>query len=246
MRAGGSSDPGQVREENQDVFALREELGLAVLADGMGGTRAGGVAAEIAVDAALEHLASVRKNQTLDADSLSAAIKQANSRVIGMSNAISSYRGMGTTLVTTALIDESRGFIAHVGDSRAYRFREGELEQITRDHSLVQDWVDTGVISAAEARNAPNRNVITRAIGADRTVEPDVTEIEVVTGDLLLMCSDGLTGMLTDDQIAFTLQSAAQAAEAADEDLTKTASDLVDAANRAGGTDNITVVLVRC
>ena len=222
---------------------MREELGLAVLADGMGGTRAGGVAAEIAVDAALDHLTGVHKRQTLDAAALSAAIKQANSRVIGMSNAISSYRGMGTTLVTTALVDENRGYIAHVGDSRAYRFRDGELEQITRDHSLVQDWVDTGVISAAEARHAPNRNVITRAIGADRSVEPDVTEIQVIAGDLLLMCSDGLTGMLTDDQIAFALHASAQRPE---EDLTQTAGELVDAANRAGGTDNITVVLVRC
>ena len=242
MRAGGCSDAGQVREENQDVFAVRENLGVALLADGMGGTRAGGVAAEIAVDAALEHLTGVLKRQSLGAAALSAAVKQANDRVIGMSNAISSYRGMGTTLVATALIDESRGYVAHVGDSRAYRFRAGELQQITKDHSLVQDWVDAGVISAAEARHAPNRNVITRAIGADRSVQADVAEIDLAADDLLLMCSDGLTGMLTDDEIAFALRTAMGSR---DEDLAQTATSLVDAANRAGGTDNVTVVLIR-
>ena len=242
MRAGGCSDAGQVREENQDVFAVRENLGVALLADGMGGTRAGGVAAEIAVDAALEHLTGVLKRQSLGAAALSAAVKQANDRVIGMSNAISSYRGMGTTLVATALIDESRGYVAHVGDSRAYRFRAGELQQITKDHSLVQDWVDAGVISAAEARHAPNRNVITRAIGADRSVQADVAEIDLAADDLLLMCSDGLTGMLTDDEIAFALRTAMGSR---DEDLAQTATALVDAANRAGGTDNVTVVLIR-
>lgn len=243
MRAQGGSDPGQVREENQDVFAIREDIGVALLADGMGGTRAGGMAAELAVDAALEHLTGASKRERLNPDALSAAVKQANDRVIGTSNAISSYRGMGTTLVATALIDERRGYIAHVGDSRAYRFRGGELQQITKDHSLVQEWVDAGVISAAEARNAPNRNVITRAIGADRSVQVDVTEIDLAADDLLLMCSDGLSGMLTDDQIAFALQTATVETE---QGLAQTATDLIAAANRAGGTDNITVVLIHC
>ena len=128
MRIEGKSDPGRIREDNQDMFVARPDLGLALLADGMGGTRAGGVAAEIAVDAALEHLTGVLKREPLTGAHLGAAIKVANSRVVGMSNAVSAYRGMGTTLVAAA-IDGTKGYIAHVGDSRAYRLRGGAFDQ---------------------------------------------------------------------------------------------------------------------
>ena len=188
MQAHGSSDAGRVREENQDVFATREDLGLALLADGMGGGRAGGVAAELAVDAALEHLAGVLRQQSLEPQDLGAALKLANDRVVGMANAISAYRGMGTTLVAVA-IDGAKSYIAHIGDSRVYRYHAGALTQITKDHSLVQDWVDSGVISAEEARHAPNRNVITRAIGAKPSVQADVTAVDLGNEDLLLLCS---------------------------------------------------------
>ena len=241
MQAQGRSDAGQVREDNQDVFAVREDLGLAVLADGMGGTRAGGVAAELAVEAALDHLASARRRGPLTPDQVSAAIRQANNRVIGTANAISSYRGMGTTLVVTAVTD-GQGYLAHVGDSRAYRFRAGELSQLTKDHSLVQEWVDAGVLTPAEAENAPNRHVITRAIGAKRFVEPEVQPLELGAEDLILLCSDGLSGMLADAEIAQLL--AAAAGGEAGPALAGTASELVDAANRAGGMDNVTVVLI--
>ena len=237
MRIEGKSDPGRIREDNQDMFVARPDLGLALLADGMGGTRAGGVAAEIAVDAALEHLTRVLKREPLTGAHLGAAIKVANSRVVGMSNAVSAYRGMGTTLVAAA-IDGTKGYIAHVGDSRAYRLRGGAFDQVTKDHSLVQEWVDAGVISPEEARTAPNRNVITRAIGAKPTVQAEVTEIDVAGDDTFLMCSDGLSGMLADEQIASALAEGADLADAAE--------SLVAAANKAGGTDNITVVLIRC
>ena len=237
MLIEGKSDPGRVREDNQDVFVARPDLGFALLADGMGGTRAGGVAAEIAVDAALEHLTGMLKHGPLTGDHLSAALRLANARVLGMANAVSAYRGMGTTLVATA-INGSRGYIAHVGDSRAYRLRGDALSQVTKDHSLVQEWVDAGVISPEEARNAPNRNVITRAIGAKPSVRADVAEIDVTGDDTLLMCSDGLTGMLPDEEIASALT--------ANTCLADGAVSLVEAANRAGGTDNVTVVLIRC
>ena len=237
VEAKGHSDTGVVREENQDVFAVREDLDLAVLADGMGGTRAGGVAAEMAVDAALEHLSTVSKRGPLKPDDLGAAVRLANDRVIGMSGAVSAYRGMGSTLVIAWLGAES--CIAHVGDSRAYRFRDGAFTPITKDHSLVQEWVDSGAISPEEALRAPNRNVITRAIGARPTVQPELTPVEMATDDLMLLCSDGLTGMLADDEIAALLADA-------DEDLETTAAALVEAANKAGGKDNVTVVLVRC
>lgn len=242
MQARGKSDAGQVREDNQDVFAVREDLGLAVLADGMGGTRAGGVAAELAVEAAVDHLTSALRRGPLAPAHLSAAVKQANERVVGTAAAISSYRGMGTTLVVTALTD-GKGYLAHVGDSRAYRFRRGELAQLTKDHSLVQEWVDAGVLTPEEAEKAPNRHVITRAIGAKRSVEPDVQSLELAADDLILLCSDGLSGMLADDQIAKLLGDANAGGQASPA-LAGTASELVDAANRAGGMDNVTVVLI--
>ena len=241
MQAQGASDPGRVREQNQDVFAVRAELGLVVLADGMGGASAGGVAAEVAVDAALEHVTGALKRGPLQPAQLGAAVKLANERVRGMASAISAYRGMGTTLVVL-WVREDKGYVAHVGDSRAYRFRAGAFEQITRDHSLVQEWVDTGVIAPEEARTAPNRNIVTRAIGAKPTVDPEVTEVEIATNDLLLLCSDGLTGMLTDEQIEWHLRDATKDGQA---DLAGTAANLVDAANRAGGLDNVTVALAQ-
>ena len=237
MLIEGRTDTGRVREVNQDQFAVRADLSLAILADGMGGTRAGGMAAEIAVEATVEHLAGVRKREPLRPPHLGAAAKLANERVVGMSNAISAYRGMGTTLVITVVAD-GEAAIAHVGDSRAYRLRSGRLQQITKDHSLVQEGVDAGAISLEEARHAPNRNVITRAIGAKSSVQPDVTEIDIASGDILLLCSDGLTGMVSDEDIAGML--------CAETDLGQAAERLVDAANRAGGIDNITVVLIRC
>ena len=242
MQAQGASDPGRVREQNQDVFALRAELGLVVLADGMGGASAGGVAAEIAVEAALEHLTTALKRGPLAPAQLGAALKLANERVCGMASAISAYRGMGTTLVVLWVRD-NKGYVAHVGDSRAYLFRAGAFEQVTRDHSLVQEWVDTGVIAPEEARTAPNRNIVTRAIGAKPSLEPEVTEVGVTANDLLLLCSDGLTGMLTDEQIEWHLRTATKDGDA---DLAATAADLVAAANRAGGLDNVTVALAQC
>lgn len=242
IQAQGASDPGRVREQNQDVFAVRPELGLVVLADGMGGASAGGVAAEIAVDAALEHLIAARKRGPLVPAALADALKLANERVVGMAAAISSYKGMGTTLVVLS-VDGARGHVAHVGDSRAYKFRDGAFTQITRDHSLVQEWVDTGVIAPEEARNAPNRNIITRAIGAKSSLEPEVTEVDIAPNDMLLLCSDGLTGMLTDNQIEWHLRAATKDAEW---DLSALASELVDAANQAGGMDNVTVALACC
>ena len=242
MQAEGVTDPGRVREQNQDVFAVRAEIGLVVLADGMGGASAGGVAAEIAVDAALGHLVAASKRGSLEPPELGAALKLANERVVGMASAISSYRGMGTTLVVLCVL-EDKGYVAHVGDSRAYRFRNGAFTQITRDHSLVQEWVDTGVIAPEEARSAPNRNIITRAIGAKPTLDPEITEVDIVANDVLLLCSDGLTGMLTDEQIEWQLQTATRQG---DLNLAATAADLVEAANRAGGMDNVTVALALC
>lgn len=237
MQAAGITDTGRVRDENQDTFAIREELGLALLADGVARPRAGGVAAEVAVETAMEYLVEARKREWLTAGHLRRALEVANTRVFGLSQAVSSYRGMATTLVALAVVG-SKGFVAHVGDSRAYRFRFGTLTVVTKDHSTAQEWVDAGLITAEEARVVSSRHIVTRAIGAEPTLEPDICELDVEPGDLLLMCSDGLTEHLEDGEIEEILAGTSA--------LGKAAHSLVEAANHAGGSDNVTVVLVRC
>ena len=237
MQAAGITDTGRVRDENQDVFAIREELGLALLADGVARPRAGGIAAEVAVETAMEYLVGVREREWLTAGHLRYALEVANTRVFGLAQAVTAYRGMATTLVAAAVVG-SKGFVAHVGDSRAYRYRFGTLSAITKDHSAAQEWVDAGLISAEEARVVSSRHIVTRAIGAEPTLAPDVWELDVDSGDLLLMCSDGLTEHLEDPEIEEIL--------AGTPDLGEAVESLVDAANDAGGSDNVTVVLVRC
>ena len=235
MRAEGRTDPGLVREQNQDVFAVREELGLALLADGVARPRAGRVAAEVAVETALEYLASVKAREPLEAIHLRQALEVANDRVFGLSQAISAYRGMATTLVASA-VDGDRGYVAHVGDSRAYRFRDGALTGLTKDHSVVQERVDAGLMSPRQARFSRHRHVVTRAVGAEPTLLAETAELALEAGDVLLLCSDGLTEHVLDDEIERHL--------AATNDLDEAADGLVEAALAAGGTDNVTVVLV--
>lgn len=237
MHGVGRTDVGLVRDENQDVFAVREDLGLAVVADGVARPRAGRMAAEVAVNTTLEYVNGVRERQTLREDHLRRALELANDRVLGLSRAITAYRGMSTTIVA-AVVDGSTGIVAHVGDSRAYRLRDDELIGITKDHSAVQPLVDAGILTPAQARMAPDRHVVTRAIGAEPMLRPEIRRLEVLPGDLLLLCTDGLTEHLEDGEIRACL--------AVDGNLDETADRLVEAAIDAGGSDNVTVVLVRC
>ena len=226
-----------VRDENQDVFLGREDLGLVLLADGVARPRAGRIAAEVAVETASEYLEGVTRQGPVDGQQLLKALEIANERVFGLSFAVSAYRGMATTLVA-AVVDGSRGYVAHVGDSRAYRFRDGVLTGITKDHNVAQQWVDAGVMSPGQARRSHRRHVVTRAIGAEPALRPEVKQLDVAPHDLLLLCSDGLTEHLEDGEIESHLAAPASLGEAADH--------LVEAALDAGGTDNVTVVLVRC
>jgi len=237
MHGVGRTDIGRVRDENQDVFAVREDLGLAVVADGVARPRAGRIAAEVAVNTTLEYFNGVREQEPLTEDHLRRALEIANDRVFGLSSAISTYRGMATTVVVT-VVDGTKGFVGHVGDSRAYRLRDDELTGITKDHSAVQPLVDAGVLTPAQARVAPDRHVVTRAIGAEPMLRPEVRPLEVLPGDLLLLCTDGLTEHVEDGEIRGWL--------AGEGDLDETADRLVEAAIDAGGSDNVTVVLVRC
>ena len=224
------TDTGRRRLGNEDAYVL--DPPLFVIADGMGGARAGEIAAGLATTA-FEEAAS----ETRDETALGTVIADANRRIWERSLADPATAGMGTT-ITVALVDEPGGRITfgQVGDSRAYRVRDGEIEQITTDHSLVAELVQSGVLTPEEAERHPQRSAITRALGTEAAVEPDIFTIEVEEDDLFLLCSDGLSDMLTDREMA-------KAIAAVDADPEVAAEMLVKAANARGGEDNVTVVL---
>jgi PPM family protein phosphatase len=243
MRIAARSDLGKVRDNNEDCLAYDARLGIVVLADGMGGLRAGEVASATAVEAVMEHLSDHAGADNGAMEELGATLREAlelaNRRVYALSDARDEYAGMGTTLVVGVLRDE-RFVAAHVGDSRAYRFRGGELARLTADHSLVQLLVEQGILSPAEARRSPNRNIVTRAVGIEADVEVDVTEIDAAPGDVFLLCSDGLTDMIDDATIARFCGKLGR-----DEELTGLVDGLIDAALANGGLDNVSVVALR-
>ncbi|MBA3561768.1 MAG: Stp1/IreP family PP2C-type Ser/Thr phosphatase [Actinobacteria bacterium] len=229
-RAAGVTDTGRRRLRNEDAFIC--EPPLFAVADGMGGARAGEVAAGLAA-AALEEAGS----ETRGAEGVAALIVEANKRIWERSLNDPRTTGMGTT-VTAALVDAASGAVAigHVGDSRAYLLRDETLEQLTTDHSLVAELVESGVLTPEEAERHPQRSAITRALGTEPTVEVDAFTMQAEPGDLFLVCSDGLSAMLSDEAVS-------SAIETADRDPERAADALVAAANARGGEDNITVVL---
>ncbi|MGH3039393.1 MAG: Stp1/IreP family PP2C-type Ser/Thr phosphatase [Gaiellaceae bacterium] len=232
MRLGqsaGRTDPGRVRRRNEDTFVL--DPPLFAVADGMGGAQAGEVASRLAAAAFREFHDADRLAPD---ERLQAIIQEANRRIYERARADSDVSGMGTTL-TAALLTGGRLTVGHVGDSRAYRVRDGELEQLTEDHSLVGDLMRSGRLTPEEADAHPQRSVITRALGTDPEVSVDTLTVDAEPGDLFLLCSDGLTTMVTDEDILSTL-SASPTLDAA-------ARELVQAANAGGGEDNVTVVL---
>ena len=241
MRIAARSDQGKVRDNNEDCLAFDARLGIAVLADGMGGLNAGEVASAAAVEAIMQHL--VENTDRLSQDEAGATLREAlelaNRRVHALADSRREFSGMGTTVVVGA-VNDGRFIAAHIGDSRAYRFRNGELARLTSDHSLVQQLVAQGILSAAEARRAPNRNIVTRAVGIEIDVECDLTEVDAAVGDLFLLCSDGLTDMIDDPMIAMLC-----AQQIADDEPARLVEMLVDAALAAGGFDNVSVVALR-
>jgi PPM family protein phosphatase len=226
IEVGSATDIGRVRERNEDSMLV--DPPLYVVADGMGGHRGGQVASQVALEA-MEGLATEGQGSLAD------HVRRANRAVWDRSVEDERLAGMGTTL-TAARIDGGSALLAHVGDSRAYLLRDGSLRQLTTDHTLVARMVKSGEITEAEAEVHPHKNVLTRALGTDEEVEVDEDSIALVDGDRLLICSDGLTGMVTEDQIQAILENSDQPQQAADR--------LVKAANRAGGIDNITVVVL--
>jgi PPM family protein phosphatase len=233
--AAAASDRGRKRPTNEDAFGYSVEDGVFLVCDGMGGAAAGEVASSLAVDEVMRVLTD-RAPDTPLSSLIEQAIGAANTVIYSRAQSNTKLNGMGTTLV--ALVAEERRIqILNIGDSRCYRLRSGNLEQITQDHSLVDEQVRLGRMSVAEAERSPLRNVITRALGTQSRVTADIFDVEAECGDLFLLCSDGLTREVSDSGIASIIS--------ADRTLAELCGDLVNAANQAGGGDNITCLLVR-
>jgi len=244
LKIAGYTDTGLRREYNQDHIGFDQELGIAVLADGMGGHKAGEIAAHMAVKFVLEKLrkfvlqensVSITGSQLLEF--VSNTISSSNTEIYSAQEAEEAYKGMGTTIVATVVMG-SQVYVGHVGDSRLYLYRSRTLQRLTKDHSLVQDLIDRGFYTEREARSANVGHVVTRALGTRPEVEVEANEEQLQAYDLLLLCSDGLTDMVSDWQIA----------EIIDEniaDLEIAAKKLIALANHYGGKDNISVILMQ-
>jgi PPM family protein phosphatase len=246
--SGGLTDVGRVRSNNEDCFRIVSPLQLYVLSDGMGGEAHGEIASALAVETVVKHCIEAQDNpaapffgKTENAWSartkrLSSALYLANKRIFESAAAHEEQRGMGATL-TAAWIDGMRLSIAHVGDSRAYLLRSGSLLQLTTDHSLVAEQVRRGILTSAEAERSDMQSVLLRALGANADIESEIGEHQLFPRDILLLCSDGLTRMVTEPEIAGTLQ--------VESEPQRGAAKLVELANDAGGADNITVIVIR-
>ncbi len=248
LQCVGHTDTGRVREHNEDMIAFDGDIGLVVLADGMGGYNAGEVASGIAVKTivnlvreavAREDLRKPDETSGLSRASiiLRDAILRANKIIYQTARTQPHCEGMGTTVVGILYFNNT-ACVAHVGDSRAYRLRNGKLEQIMLDHSLLQELVDRGYYTPEEAARAANKNYVTRALGVETTVEVDIKEHPVQKGDVYMLCSDGLTDMLDDDDVEVTINTFGT-------NLDTVGRMLVEQANAAGGRDNISVVLTQ-
>ncbi|MCW8844428.1 MAG: Stp1/IreP family PP2C-type Ser/Thr phosphatase [Gammaproteobacteria bacterium] len=242
------TDTGKIREHNEDAIGTDKDLGLLVLADGMGGYNAGEVASGIAVKTVLKQVAKSLQSLAEDRDDvepqtglwrqsviLRDAVARGNKLIHNQAQIRPECEGMGTTLVA-CLFYNNHVSVAHVGDSRMYRLRDGRFEQITLDHSLLQELVDRGFYSQEEAQRSTNRNYVTRALGVEKAVEVEINEYEVKPGDYYLLCSDGLTDMVEDEDIHLTISTFHDSLDTAGQQLVKLAND-------HGGKDNISVVI---
>lgn len=240
MKIVAKTDKGRVRESNQDAYAVGEfpdEVAWAVVCDGMGGAAGGNIASALAVKVISDKInASYRENMRDSSikNMLDSALVAANIEVYDMSDAKPELRGMGTTVVC-AIVRDGYAFIAHAGDSRAYIFDGEELTQVTTDHSVVQNLIDKGQITKEQALNHPDKNLITRAIGVDKNIDIDFDEVELNDNEFLILCTDGLTNYVTDDELID---------EVSDGRYYAFADRLVKKANNNGGGDNITVVAI--
>lgn len=243
------SDVGKLRKANEDCYITEPSLGFYAVADGMGGQAAGDVASRLAIDAIHQFIQLSYEQQditwpthyepsfTHSENRLLAAISLANLDICRTAADDAGLHGMGTTVVC-ALVEGDKVTLAHAGDSRAYHIRKGKLEQITRDHSWVNEQLDQGLLTADQAKDHPYRNIVTRALGASREANAELNKLTLHPGELLLLCTDGLTTMVTDSEIEEII-------ERFGDDLSSCLNALVFEANKNGGLDNITIILMR-
>ena len=248
IEVAGETNVGMKRNHNEDNFSVLEESGLYIVADGMGGHASGEVASKMAVDALREFFTATAddpertwpykmdRSKGYEENRLITGIKLANLRIYESAQRDPRQRGMGTTIVSIFAVD-SGVYIAHVGDSRVYRIRDKKMEQLTEDHSLLNDYIKMKRLTAEEIANFPHKNVIVRALGMKDTVKVDSRFEQPQENDIILMCSDGLSGPVTDDELLDIATTT--------DDLKSAAAKMIERANANGGPDNITVVLVR-
>jgi protein phosphatase len=239
------SDTGKLRKRNEDTIASDVSIGLAVLADGMGGYNAGDVASQMAVltitaDLKTKFKNATQENQLIDTSNIKShivnAVNTANNAIFQVSKEQAQCAGMGTTLVLSVFID-NKVVIGHIGDSRAYLFRNHDLTQLTNDHSVLQEQLDSGLLTAEQAKFVTYKNYVTRALGVESEVDLELSTFDVAIGDIYLLCSDGLTEMVEEDEIRTTLIENS-------DDIAHAANTLVQKANQHGGKDNISVILI--
>jgi protein phosphatase len=248
LEIASCTDPGMVRSHNEDSIASDPANGLVVLADGMGGYNAGEVASGMATTVITTEIQQLlAKMQPFDIDEetktpvagkmIREQVLKANTSIYQAAQSQPQYSGMGTTLVVCLFYD-NKMTVGHLGDSRLYLLRDGKFTQVTRDHSLLQEQIDSGIITAEQAKHAQHKNLVTKALGIDPTVEPEVREYATKPGDVYLLCSDGLCDMVDDEDMGMTLQALGG-------NLKLAAQQLVQMANDNGGKDNVSVILVR-
>jgi protein phosphatase len=248
IKAHGLTHVGKQRQHNEDAYLVADEAKLYLVADGMGGHAAGEIASRIAVDSISEFILHTKEDDGTwphaydeqfkrSTNRLMAAVRLANTRVLEAMRKDARLRGMGTTVVA-CLADDDTMSVAHVGDSRAYLVRDGRLSRLTNDHSWVFEQVQAGMLTEEEAEKHPLRNVITRALGGALQVSPDASEVASKPGDVYLLCSDGLTGMLPEEEILRVVNENS-------DDLERACQELIDRANERGGLDNVTAILVK-
>jgi protein phosphatase len=248
IEVAGETNVGMKRNHNEDSFSILEDSGLYIVADGMGGHASGEVASKMAVESLKEFFAATAadpertwpykmdRSKGYEENRLITGIKLANLRIYESAQRDARQRGMGTTIVTMFAVEDGV-YVAHVGDSRVYRIRDGKIEQLTEDHSLLNDYIKMKRLTAEEIANFPHKNVIVRALGMKDTVKVDTRYEQPRANDVYLLCSDGLSGPVSDDEMLQITTTAP--------DLKTAASRLIEQANKAGGPDNITVVLAR-
>ena len=248
LRYAGMTHVGMKRAHNEDNLALIPEESLYIVADGMGGHASGEVASQMAVETIMNFFRMTTRDEDVtwpykeepglryDENRLITAIKFGNQRIYEAALREGRFKGMGTTIVA-AFFTKGGAYLGHVGDSRAYRIRKGTIEQLTSDHSLLNDYIRANRLTKDEIQNFPHKNVIVRALGMKDDVEVDIARVEPEVGDIFLLCSDGLSSMVDDEHILRIVSR--------ESELERASKSLVDAANDAGGSDNVTVALVR-